>query len=164
MNKKLLLVGVGVVLASGAAFMAAGAAKPAAAEVDWRSRRGKDEYYLPEEHEFDLPDINVNLKGTGGQRYLAAGLGVRFRIGQELALTPNKDGTPHDPKSSFEKAKLEIKDRLTILLSNKSVNDLEGSEKKKALKQEILEELSVAVFPDQLGRIEQVYIKQLLVQ
>ena len=42
--------------------------------------------------------------------------------------------------------------------------DIEGVEKKKVLKQEILEQLQEAVFPEKLGRVENVYFRNILVQ
>jgi flagellar basal body-associated protein FliL len=163
MKKSIVFVGVGVVLAAGGAFFAAGVVQPKKETIDWRSLRGKDEYFAKsEEYLYDVPDLNVNLKGSGGQRYLTVGVGVKYRLGGELLHPANE--APVDSKAPFEKAKLDVRDRLTILLSNKTLEDLEGREKHNALKQEMLEEIAAAVFPDQTGRIEAVFLRQLLVQ
>lgn len=163
MNKKVVFIGLGVVLAGGGAFMAAGVTKPPEVKTDWSGKRGTDAYYAEcEEQTYELPDLNVNLKGTNGERYLTVGLAVKYRLGAELMNPPDK--APVDLKAPLEKSKLEVRDRLIGVLSNKTIADLEGVEKRKALKQELLEEIGSAVFPDQMGRIESVLIKSILIQ
>lgn len=163
MKKPVIFAALGLVVAAGGAILAAGVTKPPEAKVDWRSKRGTDEYYKecePQNHE--IKDLNVNIKGSNGERYLTVGLAVQFRLGAELMNPPDK--SPPDYKAPFDTAKLEISDRLTLLLSNKTLPELEGREKQNVLKQEILEEVSAAVFPDQMGRIDKVFINKLLVQ
>lgn len=162
MKKPVLFAGIGLVVAAGGAFFAAGVVKPQEPATDWRSKRGTDEYYVSEEMQYEVPDLNVNVKGSNGERYLSVGVGVKYKLGAELMNPPDK--APPDVKAPFEKAKLEIRDRLTLLLSNKTLADLEGREKQNALKQEMLEEIEAAVFPDQTGRVIRVYLRQLLVQ
>jgi flagellar basal body-associated protein FliL len=163
MKKSVIFGGIGVLVAASGAFLAAGITTPQAPETDWRSKRGTDEYYADsEELQYEIPDLNVNVKGSNGERYLSVGVGVKYRLGAELMHPADK--VPPDVKAPFESAKLEMRDRLTLLLSNKTLSDLEGREKQNALKQEMLEEIEAAVFPDQTGRIVRVYLRQLLVQ
>jgi flagellar basal body-associated protein FliL len=163
MKKPVLFAGIGLVLAAGGAFMAAAVTKPPEPKIDWRSKRGTDEYYKEcEPQNYELKDLNVNIKGSNGERYLTVGLAVQYRLGAELMNPPDK--APVDYKAPFETAKLEISDRLTLLLSNKTLPELEGREKQNVLKQEIMEEVSAAVFPDQMGRVDKIFINKLLVQ
>jgi flagellar basal body-associated protein FliL len=165
MKKKVLVAGIGVILAAGGAFAAAGVVKPQAPETDWRSKRGTPEYYVSDEQQLELPDLNVNVKGSNGERYLCVGVGVQYKLGAELMNPKGAKGkAAPDFKAPFDKAKLEVRDRLTLLLSNKTVSDLEGREKQNALKQEMLEEIEAAVFPDQLGCVTRVYISKILFQ
>ena len=176
MKKPAIFAGIGVLVCAAAAFGVAGIVKPIEQPSEWKSKRGTDAYYIGEEEVYELADINVNLKGADGQKYLSVGIGVSYKLGAELveehkAAAKEGGGGGHGgdkkgagPPGPFDKAKLELKDRLTMLLSNKTQADIEGKEKKQILKQEILEEVQAAVFPDKKGRIENVYIKNLLIQ
>ena len=57
-----------------------------------------------------------------------------------------------------------VRDRIILLLNAKSIDDLEGRDKKELLKKEIREELEPLIFPDKDGEIETVLFKDLLIQ
>jgi flagellar basal body-associated protein FliL len=155
MNKKvIIIIGAALLILSTAAVVVGGAGGAHPAPIDWASRRGQDSYYAPEPVNYDLKDISVNIKGTEAQRYVSVGITVAYRIGPEIA----------DAKAAFTKAESDLRDRLTLLLSNKSLADLEGLENKRVLKQEILDQVEHAVFPDKTGRVEEIYFRQFLIQ
>jgi flagellar basal body-associated protein FliL len=154
MNKRILIGGVSLVVLALGAVVVGGMGGHHESRVDWASRRGQEAYYAPDVLNQDLKDINVNLKGTEGQRYLSVGISVGYRVGPEVA----------DPKAPFQKAESDLRDRLTMLLSNKGLADLEGLERKRVLKQEILDQVQQAVFPDKTGRIDEVYYRNFLIQ
>ncbi len=155
MKKSLIIVcGATLVILAGAAFVVGGMAGGKPPEVDWKSRRGTDAYYTSELVHFELKDIHVNLKGTDAQRYLAVGVGISYKVGPEI----------HDAKAPFATAEPELKDRLIMLLSNKTLADIEGLENKKLIKHEILEQVQLTVFPQKLGRVEEVNFNKFLIQ
>lgn len=171
MKQVLVIGGVCVLLLGGAAVVVAGKTPVVVADVDWKSRRGTDGYYTGKEQYFDLPTMTVNLKGEG--RFLKLSLAVEYRLGAELvnekpaaadAAGGHGGAKGAGPVTPFDKAMPEIKDRLNLLLSNKTVGDIEGLENKKRLKEEVRHELEDAVFPERLGRIEKVFIKEIVVQ
>jgi flagellar basal body-associated protein FliL len=153
MKKKIIIIGATLVMLVMAAVVVAGRG-PHEAPIDWSARRGLDSYYSPDVLEYDLKDINVNLKGTDGQRYLWVGITVAYRVGQDVK----------EPKGVFAKGESDLRDRLTLLLSNKGISDLDSLEKKKVLKHEILEQVGAAIFPDKTGRVEDIRYRQFLFQ
>jgi flagellar basal body-associated protein FliL len=152
--KKILMIVLPVVAVLMTAAVVVGGAGTHEAPVDWATRRGQDSYYQQEVLEIDLKDINVNLKGTDGQRYLWVGISVAYKVGQDVK----------DAKAPFTKGESDLRDRLTLLLSNKGIADLDSTEKKKLLKHEILEQVQHAIFPDKTGRIEDVHYRNFLIQ
>jgi flagellar basal body-associated protein FliL len=153
--KKTILIGVAALTVLGtAAVVVGGMGGHKETPVDWSTRRGQDSYYGTTTLNYDLKDINVNLKGTDGQRYFWIGISIAYRVGPEVK----------DPKEPFAKADSDLRDRLTMLLSNKGLTDLEGTENKKVLKQEILDQVQQAVFPEKTGRIEEIYYRNFLIQ
>jgi flagellar basal body-associated protein FliL len=154
MKKKILIVVPAVLILALSAVVVGARGGGSTAPVDWSSKRGQDSYYAEEVLNYDLKDISVNVKGTDAQRYLLVGIGVAYRVGPEVK----------DPKAPFAKAESDLRDRLTMLLSNKKLAELEGLEMKNLLKQEILDQVGHAVFPDKTGRIEQVFFRQFLIQ
>jgi flagellar basal body-associated protein FliL len=154
MKKKILIVGVTLALLSTAAVVVGGMGGGHEAPIDWSTRRGQESYYAPEVFNYDLKDINVNLKGTDAQRYLFIGITVAYRVGPETK----------DPKAPFLKGDSDLRDRLTLLLSNKGIADLEGLEKKRVLKQEIQDQVEQAVFPDKTGKVDAIQFRTILIQ
>jgi flagellar basal body-associated protein FliL len=153
--KKKILIGVAVLLVlSTAAVVAGGVGARHEAPIDWSSKRGQESYYGAEVFSYDLKDVSVNIKGTDAQRYLFVKLTVGYRIGPEVK----------DPKAPFAKTESDLRDRLTLLLSNKTLADLEGLENKRVLKHEILDQVEHAVFPDKTGRVEEIWFNQFLIQ
>ncbi len=169
--KQFIAIGAVVaLLLGGAAVVVAGKAPAPVADVDWKSRRGTDGYYTGKESHVDLPTITVNLKGEG--RFLKIALAASYRLGAELtnekkpadAAGGGHGGGKGAPPTPFDPVMPEVKDRLNLLLSNKTAADIEGLENKKRLKEEIRHELEEAVFPERLGRVEKVFIKEIVVQ
>jgi flagellar basal body-associated protein FliL len=154
MKKKIIIVGAVVAILATAAVVVGGMGGGHEPPVDWESKRGQDSYYRDDVLGYDMKDVSVNLKGTDGQRYLFVELSVAYRLGPEL-----KDGA-----SRFAKAEADLRDRLTLLLSNKGLSDLEGLENKKTIKQEILDQVQAAVFPDKTGRVQDIYFRKFLIQ
>lgn len=167
--KQFIAIGAVVaLLLGGAAVVVAGKAPAPVADVDWKSRRGTDGYYTGKESHVDLPTITVNLKGEG--RFLKIALAASYRLGAELSNEKPTDaasgghGGKGAPPTPFDPVMPEVKDRLNLLLSNKTAAEIEGLENKKRLKEEIRHELEEAVFPERLGRVEKVFIKEIVVQ
>ena len=154
MKKHILITGAALAVLAMAAVVVGGMGGSHEPKVDWASKRGQDSYYDEEIRTHDLKDISVNLKGTEAQRYLFVGISIAYRIGPEVK----------DAAARFAKAEPDLRDRLTLLLSNKGLSDLEGLENKKTLKQEILDQVQHSVFPDRTGRIQDVYYRQFLIQ
>ena len=57
-----------------------------------------------------------------------------------------------------------IKDALTTLLTEKTLEDVEGKDSLDALKIEIMDEINRAVFEMEKGRVEEIYYEEFLVQ
>ncbi len=154
--KKILMIVVPVVVLVGGAFAFVQIAvppaeateevaqeKPSDPEADWK--RG----------EHKLSTLYVNLAGTNGKRYLKVGLTFSFFASNTAAQL-----------ARFTAEETLIKDGLITLLSGKTLDDIDGAEKKKLLKKELEEVLSKALFedPEQQGRIETVFYYEFLVQ
>jgi flagellar basal body-associated protein FliL len=129
---------------------------------------GTDGYYTGKESHVDLPTITVNLKGEGAS---SRSRSPRATDSARNSRTRSRPKRP--PEVTAERARLprpfdpvmpEVKDRLDLLLSNKTAAEIEGLENKKRLKEEIRHELEEAVFPERLGRVEKVFIKEIVVQ
>jgi flagellar basal body-associated protein FliL len=77
---------------------------------------------------YAMDSIIVNLDGTQARRYLKAT--VAFAV-------KNKEALQH-----VDRQKLELTDRLILLLSSKKIEDIEGYERKRELKREIRDEVN----------------------
>ena len=111
--------------------------------------------YTSDQITFDLPDITVNLKGAGGQRFLTMSATVVFRAGMEIE---------EEGPAVFEKKSMAVGDRMLLLLSDKTPEDLEGFEKKNLLKEEMRATIDRLVFPDKKGRVEDILFRDFKVQ
>ena len=153
-KKKIVMAGGGTVLLAGAAFAVVALMGVPKGKEDLSELRGTDAYYVSDQLTFDLPDITVNLKGAGGQRFLTLSSTVVYRIGSEI----------EDGNAVLEKRSMAVGDRLLLLLSDKTPSDLEGFEKKNLLKEEIRETIQRLVFPEKKGRIEDVLFRDFKIQ
>jgi len=153
--KRLVLVIGGVVLLVGGAFAFVQIAVPPPEQKKASSVEDLDPSADWAEEQYRLEVQYVNLAGTQGKRYLKVGITFRF-----LSPAPSKDLTRFTNEDTL------IKDRLITLLSGKTLEDIDGAETKRLLKQEISETLDAALFsePGHPGRIEQVYYYEFLVQ
>lgn len=152
MNKKLIMAVVGLVVLGGGAFVVVGSA--GVPEDPNAPKPGEDRYYTGDQLQWPIEDLLVNLTGARGQTYLELSLQLRYRCGEGV----------ENQETIFEENDAKVRDRLNILLSSKTVADLEGAENKQALKQEIRRALDEAIFPEQMGRVEEVYFAKFAVQ
>jgi len=118
--------------------------------------RGSDEYYTSAQLQFELGEISVNLKDKGGSQYLQVVMAVQYVIGEEI-LGGNAD-------SVFGKKMAKIEDKLNLLLSDKTYDEVDGKDDKELIKEEIRRILQEVVFPDQMGRIEEVLFRKFYTQ
>lgn len=154
MKKKFIAVGGGGVLVLVAAFVTVSLMGVPAKKAELERQRGQESYYTGEAISRPLPDVVTNLKGTNGQGFLSLSSTVVYRLGEEL----------DDAEPIFAARDPAIKDRLILILSDKTPADLEGFEKKSFLKEEIRRILNKVVFPEQRGRIEEVLFVDFKVQ
>ena len=102
---------------------------------------------------YSVPEILVNLKGTSKKRILKIKLNVMYETDQSKGAA--------DP---FARREVELKDALTTLLTEKTMEDLESREDLNRLRFELIDELNKVVFPDNMGGISEIYYEQFLVQ
>ena len=108
-----------------------------------------------EEATHRLEELFTNVAETNGKRFLKVGVTLEFRAAK-----------PAEEIARFTENATLIKDRLLILFSAKSLDDVDGAESKRLIKTEILEALNDLLYskPEHEGRIEQVYYYEFLVQ
>lgn len=139
---------------------------------------GKPVEHPPSHLEFTIPELKANLARTGGMHFVGADIVVQVTTKE-----------PEDVKSRFgikssgggegghgggaprtEAPPLQgtiataVRDRVILLLNAKSIDDLEGRDKKELLKKEIKEELDPILFPQKDGEVSAVLFKDLLIQ
>jgi flagellar basal body-associated protein FliL len=127
--------------------------------------------------DFAIPEIKANLARSGGLHFAGIDIHVQVktsnakRVAERLGLKPDGSDSGHGGGSGrSEVAQLggtpgtAVRDRIILLLNAKSIDDLEGREKKELLKREIKEELDMVLFPDRDGEVETVLFKELLIQ
>lgn len=102
---------------------------------------------------YEIPTVLVNLAGSGGKRYLKAGIVIDY--------TTKK---PDEAAKRIEEKAAALRDALITLLSSKDQRAVDGREKIALLKLEIAEELNKVLFPDDLGEVETVYFQEFIVQ
>lgn len=155
MNKKLILIGGGgLVVVVGAAFFIVGSAGVPKAEPNYDAIRGTEAYYSGAEEFVDLAEFMGNLKGSQTQRFVKLALTVVFRTSPESA----------DAASVFVSQKAAIMDRLHLIFNGKSLEDIDGAERKELIKEEIKGHLQLLLFPDKKARIERVLYREFFVQ
>ncbi|RMG09132.1 MAG: hypothetical protein D6731_20350 [Planctomycetota bacterium] len=101
----------------------------------------------------EMPELVVNLAGSQGQRYLKIRLAVQLRgQGAEKAL---KELNEH---------KVVVRDMLIRLLSAKTIDRVESSDAKEAIKLEVLDLLNRTVFSESPVVAERVFFMEFLIQ
>jgi flagellar basal body-associated protein FliL len=154
MSKKVIILGtVGLLALGGAAFTivaTAGVPKP----IDI-SLRGKDEYYVSDLLTYDLPEIVTNLRGAGG-KFIKILVTAEYRIGPELE--------PAAAAQLFVSQEAKLQDRFIMLISAKTMADVETREHKKLLQEELKDLIQSVVFPEQLGRVEGILYRDFKIQ
>jgi flagellar basal body-associated protein FliL len=128
----------------------------------------------PESHiNFCIPDVKANLARSGGLHFCGAEFLVQVKTRKPDALEMRlglRGGGGGEGGARSEAPPLQgpvataVRDRIILLLNAKSIDDLEGRDKKELLKKEIREELETIIFPDKDGEIETVLFKDLLIQ
>jgi flagellar basal body-associated protein FliL len=156
-KKFMLFSGVGLAVIIGAAFMFATFAVPAPPEKA-PSREQDDGSGGPAGGDkfleiYDLPTIMVNLKGTNKKRVLKLRLNVMYEC-----------TNPALASALFEQKLPEVKDMLTTLLTEKTLEQLEGKDDLNMLRMELMDEINRVVFSKNDGRVVKVYYEEFLVQ
>ena len=147
-SKKLLLIVLPVVLllggAGGAYFMGVfgGKEDPAVAKKKAEEKARKEVVYYP------VPEILVNLSGTGGKTHY-----LKIKVSLELA---NKTEIP-----KVEAVLPRIVDNFQVYLRELRVEDLRGSAGLYRLREELLARVNVAAAP---AKVSDVLFKEMLVQ
>jgi len=160
-KKKLFLFsGVGLAVVIGAAFLfvtlavpkapEGGEAEASRSEGDGTQGGANGKMALDI---YDIPVIMVNLKGTNKKRILKLHLNVMY-----------ESPTPETAPALFEQKMPEVKDVLTTLLTEKSLEQMEGKDDLNMLRMELLDEINRVVFSEAEGRITKVYYEEFLVQ
>jgi flagellar basal body-associated protein FliL len=127
--------------------------------------------------DFAIPEIKANLARSGGLHFAGIDIHVQVKttnakqVSERLGLKAGgSDGGHGGGGGRSEVPQLggtpgtAVRDRIILLLNAKSIDDLEGREKKELLKREIKEELDLVLFPDRDGEVETVLFKELLIQ
>lgn len=147
-SKKLLLIVLPIVLllggAGGAYFMGVfgGKEDPAVAKKKAEEKARKEIVYFP------VPEILVNLSGTGGKTHY-----LKIKVSLELA---NKTEIP-----KVEAVLPRIVDNFQVYLRELRVEDLRGSAGLYRLREELLTRVNVAAAP---AKVSDVLFKEMLVQ
>jgi flagellar FliL protein len=102
---------------------------------------------------FDLPAIMVNLKGTSKKRILKIHMNMMYEAKH-----------PETAAALLEGKMPEIRDALTTLLTEKTLEDLEDKEDLDRLRMELLDEINRVVFAQYDGRAVKLYYQEFLVQ
>jgi len=154
MKKKIVFGSGGAIVAlCGLAFtLVATAGVPEPVDT---SKRGTQEYYTSDVLTQDLPEILTNLRGTGG-KYIQIIATVEYRIGPELE--------PSEISGLFSARSAKLKDGFMMLLSEKTMSDVESREQKEILKEEVKSLIQKIVFPDKRGMVEAILFRDFKVQ
>lgn len=128
--------------------------------------------------DFAIPEIKANLARSGGLHFCGVDIHIKIKS-REMEHVAARLGLPVDSGAGGEhggggKPKdvpvlgmqygSAVRDRVILLLNSKSIDDLEGREKKELLKKEIRAELDELLFPEHDGEVEAVLFKDILIQ
>lgn len=153
-GKLMIFSGAGVAVVIGAAFVFATFAVPAADDVSGEPGTEAGETAVEQQVGFfDVPVIMVNLKGTNKKRVLKIHLNVLFEA-ENIEVA----------SGLFTEKLPKIKDALTTLLTEKTLEDVEDKENLNTLKVELMDEINRAVFAEHNGKVEELYYAEFLVQ
>ncbi len=117
-----------------------------------------------------VPDLKANLARSGGLHFCMVDIHVTFKTRKmkdvlaRLGVKPGEGAAAAMVPMLTGPVGTAARDRLILLLASKSMEDLEGRDKKELLKKEIQSELQPILFPDEDGRIDAVLFKDLLIQ
>jgi flagellar basal body-associated protein FliL len=171
--RKLVLIGLPVFGAVLGAVATMAIPKPHPAETRPKEDKEKDkEKDLGTRIVFSIPDVKANLARSGGLHFCAAEFLVQVSTAKREAVEERLGlkgggGEGADRKEAPPLKGLlatAVRDRIILLLNAKSIDDLEGRDKKEILKKEIRDELQPILFPDHDGEIEAVLFRELLIQ
>jgi flagellar basal body-associated protein FliL len=136
------------------------------------SGKPKDEIGAEAHIDFTIPDVKANLARSGGLHFCGAEFLVQVKTKKREAVEArlglragSGEGNGKSEAPAIQgSAATAVRDRIILLLNAKSIDDLEGRDKKELLKREIREELELVLFPDHDGEVEAVLFKDLLIQ
>lgn len=156
-KKKLLLFSsAGLVVIIAAAFLFATFAIPAppADEQSGADGGGAGDGTVGTTQEiYDLPVIMVNIKNTNKKRILKVHLNIVYET-----------KSPETSAGLFDDKLPEIKDALTTMLTEKTLDQLEGKDDLIMLRMELMDEIERVVFADEDGKVLKVYYEEFIVQ
>lgn len=155
-KKVVIFSGAGLLVIIAAAFLFTTFAVPAppADEADGQEQEEASADQAAASQEiYDLPVIMVNIKGTNKKRILKIHLNVVYEA-----------DNPETSTLLFDSKLPEVKDVLTTMLTEKTLDQLEGKEDLIMLRMELVEEINRVVFDEGQGRVVKVYYEEFLVQ
>jgi flagellar basal body-associated protein FliL len=129
--------------------------------------------------DFMLPEIKANLARSGGLHFCGLDIHIRVKsrkmdevahkLGIEFSSSGGEGGHGGNAKAIGipplgGTAGAIARDRVILLLNAKSIDDLEGREKKELLKKEMKSELEEVLFPGKEAEIDSVLFKDILIQ
>lgn len=160
-SKKIILFsGIGLAVLVGAAFLFTTFAVPSLPEggTDQETEESAKDGEQGELDQadlipYDLPVIIINVKGTGKKRMLKIQLSIGY-------VTSNAELAAQ----VIESKGAEIKDALTLLLIDKTMDDLEGRDNLMILREEINEELNNVIFPSGGGEVRKIFYNEFVIQ
>jgi flagellar basal body-associated protein FliL len=168
-TKSILLVSLPIVGAILGVIVVMAIPKPGAASATHESS-GETEKL-----QFSIPEVKANLARSGGLHFCGVDIHVELvtknpsAVADRLGLR-SSGGGGHGGGAKAGVPTLEgsmctaVRDRIILLLNSKSIDDLEGREKKELLKREIKDELEPLLFPEKDGEIGAVLFKEMLIQ
>lgn len=134
---------------------------------------------LPEQYaDFAIPEIKANLARSGGLHFVGVEITIKIKsheidhVAHRLGIVAESGGgeghggggKPKDIPQIGPQFVSAVRDRIILLFNSKSIDDLEGREKKELLKREIKTELEQLLFPEKDAEVEAVLFKDLLIQ
>ncbi|MBL8995521.1 MAG: flagellar basal body-associated FliL family protein [Spirochaetia bacterium] len=135
----------------------------------------------PEEQllDFAIPEIRANLQRAGGLHFIGCDIQIKIKsrhmdhVAPRLGLkAPTGEGGGHgggggkpaELSTLGPDYSVAARDRIILLFNAKTIDDLEGREKKELLKKEIKAELDEVLFPEKDGEVEAVLFRTILIQ
>lgn len=158
MKKGVLFGGIGGVVALGAAafvFSQGGTPEPSKNAMD--KIRGTDAYYADADPATQADVGGELVANLAGGSFVKMKFDVEYRIGKEWEKTPGDAVTAFTSKAS------KVRSLLILMLGSKTPEQLQGPNLL-VFKEELVKMLNDAIFPDKMARVEDVYLKDWVIQ